>query len=120
MSRATRGFTPGLPIPRAGFDERSDPEEQFLDLVQDPDDLLVGNPVVDDPPLAVPRDEAAVRETVQMHRGVRLAQPSSVHDLAGPDRPVPERFEHAETGRIAEPAKQLRPEVDMVVFHISV
>jgi len=59
--------TPWLAVARAGFDERSHLEQQFLRLIQEADDALVGDTVMDEPPVTLPRHQTALGQAVQVH-----------------------------------------------------
>jgi hypothetical protein len=94
-------------------------EQQFLRLIQEADDALVGDTVMDEPPVTLPRHQTALGQAVQVHRGVRLTQPGAVDDLARAQGSVSQRLEDAQARGIAETTQQFRPEEEAAVSHIS-
>src|SRR5690606_34788800 len=58
----------------------------------------------------LPRDQAAVEQAPQMVRGVRLAEPGLLHDLAHAPWPLAERLQNGEARGVGEAAKELRLE----------
>jgi hypothetical protein len=107
-----------LPIPRTGRDQAPDVEQELLALIQELHDQLVGNLVVHEPPLALPRHQPALPETLQVHRGIGLAESRARHDVSRCQRAITQHLENAEPRRICQPAEQLRLKLDALSSHI--
>lgn len=56
--------------------------------------------VVHEPPIALPPHQAALAQTLEVHGGIRLAEPRPGHDLARAQRPVAQRGEYPEAREV--------------------
>jgi hypothetical protein len=102
---------------RAGSNEATDLEEELFASLQNVHHSVIGELIVDEAPLSLPRDQAALSETGEMHGRIRLTEPGACDDLSGRQTTASQRGKDTQAGAVAEAPKQLCEHANVV--HIS-